>query len=469
MGKIPVYQRQKFASTYVGGPQVDKSGEAIVAGIGKAVETGVGIAAEELGKKEQQRIDSQANNALLKFNLDLQQNIRNLKTEYADNPAGLTEAVQNMGIELQNSYASNIADERVRTRFGGGATQAIKQTSLAAIDWAGAKEEENALLAAEDTVRTASILVGQTTDVNILNHNIATVETEILKLPGVGRKEALGLIPDMVESHLLQRVREDPNGLEADLNDPKGPYRGNKYFTDKMRTTMLSKIKTQRNFDKRELQRIQGDAFQQAMLENTNRTLTLGRLDEMFANGELRKRDYVNLKEAIFNRVAVDANKLYTDQEWARDYIDLVKLTVDSREERTKKLTKILTMRKFDTLPLEEERKLIEWSTPLEQARDAAYLQDVGHRLAALEQGVGKFFPARPAIHIADAFRKFIQEATETEDLEAVSNKILGQALKDSFRAAGYDMDNIPAQGKRIEDVNGNFIWVYPDGTYKEE
>jgi len=142
VGKIPEYQRSKFASTFVGAPQLDTSGVQAVEGINKAVAPIVDIAATDMHNKEVARIDQQANNALIRYSLSYQQQMKDLEQQYADNPSEFPTAVAELGQNLQNEYAGAIPDARIRTRFSQAATGVVKQSSIASLGWAAAKEEE---------------------------------------------------------------------------------------------------------------------------------------------------------------------------------------------------------------------------------------------------------------------------------------------------------------------------------------
>ena len=73
MGKIPKYSRQKFQSTYVGGPQVDKSGSIIAGGTAAAVAPVLEQQTRKEEAKIQASIDQQANNALIKYGIAYQE------------------------------------------------------------------------------------------------------------------------------------------------------------------------------------------------------------------------------------------------------------------------------------------------------------------------------------------------------------------------------------------------------------
>lgn len=177
MGKIPAYQRDKFASTYVGAPQLDTSGVQAVEGINKAVAPITDIAATEMHNKEVARIDQQANNALVHYSLAYQQQMKDLEKEYANDPGGFPTAVAELGQNLQNEYAQNIPDGRIRTRFSEAATGVVKQSSMASLNWAAAKEEENALVAWSDSLDVAAQTAGTQSSEEGFKNSLSSIAT----------------------------------------------------------------------------------------------------------------------------------------------------------------------------------------------------------------------------------------------------------------------------------------------------
>ena len=177
MGKIPEYQRSKFASTFVGAPQLDTSGVQAVEGINKAVAPITDIAATEMHNNEVARIDQQANNALVHYALAYQQRVKDMEQEYADNPGEFPAAVSELGETLQNEYAQAIPDARIRTRFSGAAVGVVKQTSMASLSWVAAKEEENAIIAWSDSLDVASQTAGTQSSEQGFRNSLGSIAT----------------------------------------------------------------------------------------------------------------------------------------------------------------------------------------------------------------------------------------------------------------------------------------------------
>lgn len=175
MGKIPEFQRDRFASTYVGAPQVDTSGVTAVEGINKAVQPVVDVAARVMHDREVAMIDQQANNALIKYSLAYQQQMKDLEAQYADNPAEFPNAVAKLGTDLQAEYSAAIPDERIRSRFGEAANGVVKQSSQASLRWTEVKQEENAYTAWIDSLDTGVKSAAMQSDINTFTAGLGQI------------------------------------------------------------------------------------------------------------------------------------------------------------------------------------------------------------------------------------------------------------------------------------------------------
>lgn len=352
MGKIPQYQRNKFASTYVGAPQVDRSGEIAVKGIGGLVDTTTDIAAKKMRAKELARIDAQADNALIDYQLSLQKQLKAAEKEYADNPQGFVDAAQKAGQDLQSAYLKNISDDRVKTRFGEAARQVIKKTSLDAIEWATVKEEENGLIAAQKVIDKRALLVSQSSSPEELAYNIMATESEIKKYPGVDAKEAVKMLPDMIDSYMYLQARDNPDQLEKDLNDPEGPYSEIPYFDKDMKQKYLDRIRTRRRQQEQDLRDVQTDNFNQVTDEIFDRKSSFealfARIEEVresLPNREgLRDRDYTRLKKALFNKVNARVKTMKDETTKADQYIKAINDLTEGDIDKTKRAAVLLDM-----------------------------------------------------------------------------------------------------------------------------
>lgn len=227
MGKIPEYQRNKFASSYVGGSQVDTSGEELVAGVAKAVQTGVNVEAKRLEEKNQRLIDQQANKITLEYSIAAGKQIKALEQQYAGNPDAFPEAVAKTETEMMELYLTNIPDERVGARAGKAMSSIIMQHHGTALRWAENQKQIKAQVDSQESLRLAEIAAGETTDEIGLSSAIKAIyDTTELMSADVDLATRNKLFNQSARAgiiaHLNNVVEKDPLGTAQKL--AKGAY-----------------------------------------------------------------------------------------------------------------------------------------------------------------------------------------------------------------------------------------------------
>lgn len=227
MGRIPQYQRDRFASTHVGDPQLDTSGVDAVAGINAAVQPAVDIAAKEMHNREVIRIDQQANKALIDYSLAYQRRMKDLEREYADNPTAFPEAVGALGTELQTEYANAIPDERIKARFGEAAGSVVKQYSLNAFNWADAKEAANAYTAWAGSLGTAASVAAGASDTETFTATLGQISGIANSNPLVSPEKVLAMesqtVDEAIKGYMGAQLVNNPKQLWKDMQ-PGGKY-----------------------------------------------------------------------------------------------------------------------------------------------------------------------------------------------------------------------------------------------------
>ena len=476
MPKIPKYSRRKFQSTYVGGPQTDKSGSIIAEGVDKATAP---VLEQQIQKEEakiQASIDQQANNAVIKYGIKYQEEARGLQEQYANDPTKFPTAVAEMGQELANEMNQGIPDERVSARFMGGTTSVIKQSSASALAWVGAKQDENALIAANDSVRLASIKTSQTTTVAGFQANLDATLEEIKAIPnfqqGDEEKFIAEKVPGLLETSMNSRLYTDIDGLEADLNS--GAYNDVMGFSGKMGNDFKAKIETRRRRIKTQIKESQVNVFSDLVDLEIENALTFS--DITAAENAVEEEDRISPKHAsiltrnLVNKAEANAANLSKSNGKAKNYIDLVYKTIENRVDRAEILGEISSIYSDGTVTQEEAKVLSGIAKPLKDARRATILNDWSNRLKSVADTQSKLFPANAIIKTAEAFRGFLEEVSEGKDPGEVAAKMNKEAVIKKLNSIGIGADDIPPGGKRMRDTKNNkYIWVYPDGTYKVE
>lgn len=287
MAKIPEYSRSQFASTYVGAPAEDTSGSTAVAGIGQAVAPTIEAGVKIIEDRNAVQIDQQANNALIRYSIDYQQRAKELEKQYASNPDGYAGAVATMGMELQTSYSENIADERIRARFGSAANTVIRQSSASALQWAETKKEENAYVAYDDSLALSAQLMGNQTTLDGLKSNAKALVTlggsNTLLSPEKQRVLTEKHLEDGFSSYAYNMATDNPEILIDQIDDMKSKLdtgdTSGLTFTDAAGNTRMLPVTGEKLAKYREM------AVKQ--LENIKEKRDLDRV--IRANGEGRK------------------------------------------------------------------------------------------------------------------------------------------------------------------------------------
>jgi len=245
MGAIPEYQRQQFASTYVGGAQRDDSGALIAGAVqDELVEPERKKAMQRLDARTSAIVDLQANNAIIRYGLDYQTGLAQLQKDYADNTAAYPEAAVEYGRKLSEEQAKAIADEQIRTKFQQAASTIQKQSVAPAMAWAVDKNEYNANVAFDDSLQTITRVMGNTTTAEAYKFNRPAFD-DLDKLASgiVDDKRRTKLVKDgheaSIKAHLDNRVMEDAEGLLEDIRNEK--YDDIPEFTSTIKAQYASK------------------------------------------------------------------------------------------------------------------------------------------------------------------------------------------------------------------------------------
>ncbi|MCK9324151.1 MAG: hypothetical protein M0P69_01505 [Bacteroidales bacterium] len=209
MGKINEYQRQQLASSVVGVAGENKSGQIIAQGV-QALGAGVSAMEQEHKKRMKVYDDLAANNALMKWSVQMAEVDQQLQRQYADNPKGYSTALMTKAQELMSLDAEGIQRPEVKQAFLGGATTASKQLGVAAIGWEYAKLEENALFDLKDGLETAVLAAGRGGGVNaVINSAIAVSDTIDVAAPLISPKDKNELEREYHQKALLAVVAQD--------------------------------------------------------------------------------------------------------------------------------------------------------------------------------------------------------------------------------------------------------------------
>jgi len=340
MGSIPQYQREQFASTYVGGAQKDESGALIAGAIqDEFVEPIRKNEITKLRAREDAATDLQANNAVIQYGLDYQNGLAQLQKDYADNTAAYPEAALDFGRKLAEQQATAIADGRIRTKFEAATSSIQRQALNPAIEWVKDKNEYNANVAFDDAIRMTALTMGNTSTANAYKLNRAAFnDIDSLASGVVDDKRRAKLIKDghktAMEAHLFNRVMEDPEALIKAINADE--YFDVPEFTADIKQDYLSKaesrIRANRTADKIARDDNLNELTRMAMAE----TLTFERIDADEREKKISGREANDYRKGLISRARKDAVETAKEYPQANKYLQLAKLFLDPGEPRAK-------------------------------------------------------------------------------------------------------------------------------------
>lgn len=157
---IPQITRDKLASSVVGTPGVDTSGQKIESSLAEGAQ-GVGQAIGEYAINRQQELDqASANQGMVDYKMATINSVEQIKKDYADNPQDANQALAKvMQTNLSNSVAqaTNPRDALLRGRGDPGFDGFIGRQLG---DWASNQEYQNVIKGATDTINTLSSKAG---------------------------------------------------------------------------------------------------------------------------------------------------------------------------------------------------------------------------------------------------------------------------------------------------------------------
>jgi len=464
MPKIPQYSRQKFQSSYVGGPQVDKSGGLIAEGVEKAVAPIIEQQTQKEEAKIQASIEQQADNAAVQYSLKYQNTVNSLQDKYANDPTKVSLRAVEEGEKLAQAMGKGIPDDRVRTRFLAGANAMAKQSALTLTKWGVEKQKENGAIAAFDKVNTMAFTLGQTDDLATFTNNLNATIEEMGKLPNVQQEHIREAIPGFYDTHMYLKATTDPDGFEKELDD----YKDLPFLPKDFRVNALKAIESQRKKEKAELVTAQRENRYILGNEIINEEIPLvqmfGRIDEVKASmgGKgLTTSDLGWLKKTLFTKVNSGVLDIQ-DESFVQDkYLTKINEIAINATDKRKRQAVILEMAVdgFSKQEIQDLNTLYGFSNSSKFNQTVSFLKD------ALNQVTSK-------TEDKDAQYSFMKEWTSRvvngEEPKKVTEEISAAALTHQAHTDNPDIANFPASGQLMVSDDGSVARVYPDGRRED-
>ena len=458
MPNIPKYSRRKFQSTYVGGPQTDKSGSIIAGAVAEATAPILEQQTKKEEAKIQASIDQQANNALIKYGIAYQEEAKVLQEKYASDPSKFPAAIAEKGRTLAQDRAKGLPDERVNARFMGGTSALIKQSAAAALNWVGVKQDENALIAANDSVRLTSIKTSQDTTVEGFKANLNALLEEVRNIPNFKQgDEEIFLaekVPGLLETSMYNRLEVDKDGLEKDLKGEgdEDVYADVPGFSGELRNKFLKAIKSRRAEERRALKEAQTNNFDDAMDKFNRRELTFSDIRDLSKTenpADGIKDSQVNfLNKALSSRVIAEASDLAKDKPKAKTFKNLIDDFADNRLDRAEKIERLLDAFADGVLLPEEEKQLREMVKPFQDAKTALRNKNILDRTGQVFDRVASVFGEDTKA--AMAVRSFWTWVREGKDPDEGARLVVSKAEADKVIA---DNPSLSSSEQPVEDA----------------
>lgn len=479
MGSIPQYQRDQFASTYVGGAQKDES-NALVA---SAVQEGLvePIRKNEIVKlkaREDAQTDLQANSAVVKYSLAVQTGLEDLQKAHASDPTKYTDAAQVYMRATTDKFAEGIGDDRVKTKFMAAAAGIQKQTIGPSLMWVKAQQEANATISVEETARDIALTAGKSTAPIALKQNLDALHDTIDNLakgvtdPAFNKKMIDKYGPKAVEAHLFNRVMMNPQALINDLN--AGEYEDIPEFTSALKAEYISKAETKIRSDQTAIRAAQIDNAQRLGLKVLAGTGTFAEIDAFETSEDpytkITLTESKQLKSALVRQVKTETVDLATNNKAAKVYVDLLNNFVDDNIDRARFQQKLIGIWSDGTVDSSEATFLSTLKNNLTDMKVIKQRQDVNQVVGQTKAFITNLWRGNPKIPteniVAKNLRNMIYDMTAngTSPNEAMKT-VMSAALAEKL---GITVStSIPKDGKVYHTAKGVTFRVFRDTSPK--
>jgi hypothetical protein len=306
MGSIPEYQRKQLASTYVGAAQKDDSGALATQAVRESIEPTLRSSLGRLKEREDLLIEQQVNNKLIGYSLDIEKEARELRKFHSDTPEQYPEKLLEVAKKKADALAKDIPNARVRDGFLAASTTIQKQMPANAVAWSFQKQEENALIAVDDSVRQIELISGEQTDPESLRLNLSSLYSTVHTLPGalidskVKNEKFKDGAANAFAAYAANMIQENPYKFGLELE--RGVYDGFMIPTDDGGSVLLPITATEKQ---KYLTAAKNAEATAEARKNLNKTFedagSLNVLAEKYSKGEVGIKEVLATERAIAN------------------------------------------------------------------------------------------------------------------------------------------------------------------------
>lgn len=245
MGNISRFQQKKLASSAVGTPGVDASGQEV----GASLSQSFGQVANTLFQVAQQRQqivnETEAANAFSDYETEHLQNNAALKETFANDPRKAVADMQNNAATLARDISHTLNNPASRNMFQQLVNSRIRKSSGELNNWALTQESVNTINNYKSSFSSFSMQGSNAPDLSALENTIAdiTVQSDRLGNAVMGSKSpefTQETIKETLTGFLLNQTVEDPQAAEEMLSDPLF----SKHLTGEEKVELLKKIRS---------------------------------------------------------------------------------------------------------------------------------------------------------------------------------------------------------------------------------
>jgi len=474
MGSIPQYQREQFASTYVGGAQRDDSGAAIAGAVQEGVvEPARKSAIANLKAREDAATDLQANNAVIEYGLAVQKGLADLQKTYASDPNKYIDASQAFLQKEADSFSGSISDDRVKTKFNAAAATMKRAAITPAFEWVQRQQGTIATLSVESAARATALAASKARTIEEYKQNVAALDETDKLAEGIvdlkTREEIKAKAHKAsIEAFIFNNIQNDPISAKKMLESGKLDKMPG--FDAALKAEYISKAETKLRSDQRALQNDMRDNANRMSMRAIAGAVSVEEIEAAMESTDpgirISTTDGKTILGALVRTVRTDAEDLANRDKEARSYLDMLEKFVDDNVDRAQFQQKVLQVYQDGHKDGQELVFLSQLKNDLNNIETVKKRQDVARAIdsaAATFKQLGINTEKKADFMKSLVFSIYAKNANP----DTAMRRVAGQALVE--RLGITDTTVIDKEGLTFKDRNGKGITIYRSRVPNED
>lgn len=322
MAVIPEFERRKLASSVVGTPGVDTSGQEIAQTVSGVANQAVQTFGEQAIKKKEIQDAAQANKTLVDFDVELEKAYVDHQKNYKNDPTNKTDFFTDNAKQILDGFVNGTSSPRVRAAVEREGQARIGQKAVTEVNWADHQATQNtvdAVVTTSDTLANEAYIAGLNQNYERMNEVFAQNEKQVDAAKMVLGADDVKKLQKSVKMGAINGMLEQHPEVLHDLLSKQG-------FADVLDAGEVKKLKTESLDQVKRMKETADTQYLASQIENhpvlwdryVNGTLTYQEIDQIddpqFAN---------ELKQLWLK------GKPYTPEDKRDKYMDLYGQTVD--------------------------------------------------------------------------------------------------------------------------------------------